>query len=204
MNAVLFYNFKTTGDVLFLVIDGEATPNRIINQERVIVLYKDEKIVGINILDFSEIVKIKGEGLLILPPRPLIDIINHILKNAGIETMSYIESSGFRIGYVLSCELHPDSDHLHICKVDVGTAHLDIVCGASNVRTGQKVVVAMPMTTMFDGSQILSSSLRGIKSEGMLCSFRELHLDNQLAIQGIVTLKENAPIGEDFFLYKGE
>jgi len=204
MNAVLFYNRKIIGDVLFLVIDAEATPTRIEKHDNVIALFKDDKLVGVNILEFSEIVKIKGEGLLILPPRQLIDIINHILKNIGIEKIDYIESSGFKIGHVLSCEEHPDSDHLHVCKVDVKTSVLDIVCGAANVQKGQKVVVAMPLTTMFDGSQIIPSALRGIKSEGMLCSLRELHLDTPTSPHGIMVLKEDAPIGEDFFLYKGE
>ncbi|MCX5775066.1 MAG: DUF4479 domain-containing protein [Firmicutes bacterium] len=204
MNAVLFYNRKIIGDVLFLVIDPEAIPTRVEKHDNVVALYKEEKLIGVNILEFSEIVKIKGEGLLILPPRQLVDIVNHILKNTGIEPIAYIESSGFRIGHVLACEAHPDSDHLHVCKVDVGSAVLDIVCGAANVKKGQKVVVAMPYTTMFDGSRIIPSALRGVKSEGMICSSRELHLEAPEGSHGIMTLKDDAPIGEDFFLYKGE
>ena len=54
-----------------------------------------------------------------------------------------LEVEGLTIGKVLECEMHPDSDHLHVCKVDVGTEVLNIVCGAPNVRVGLKVIVAL-------------------------------------------------------------
>ena len=114
--------------------------------------------------------------------------------------LEYINESGFKIGKVLTCEEHPESDHLHVLTVDIGNEILDIVCGAPNVEEGQKVVVATPYTTMFDGSEIIPSELRGIKSNGMLCSPRELHLENAPAKRGILVLEDDAEVGSDFFL----
>jgi tRNA-binding protein len=204
MKAHLFYDFRTLGDVLLIVIDLKTKPTRVEQIDNVVALYEQDRLVGVNIFAFSEIVKIKNTGLIILPPKPLIDVINHMLRNANLETLDEIGESGFRIGQVLSCEEHPDSDHLHVCKVDVGNAVLDIVCGAPNVVKGMKTVVAMPGTMMFDGSEIVPSELRGVASSGMLCSPRELHLDNAPQVRGLIVLESDAPVGHDFFKFIGE
>lgn len=79
-------------------------------------------------------------------------------------------------GRVLECEKHPDADKLNVCKVDVGDAVLQIVCGASNVRTGLDVVVATVGAVMPDGMVIKQAKLRGVESEGMICSAKEIGL----------------------------
>ena len=104
------------------------------------------------------------------------------------------------IGKVLECEMHPDSDHLHVCKVDVGTEVLNIVCGAPNVRKGLKVIVAL------DGAELPEKTIkrgviRGQESNGMLCSMMELGLEHKFLDEvdktGIHELPEDAPIGKD-------
>lgn len=203
MKAHLFYDFHVIGDVLLIIIDENQKPTRSVKKGNVVALYHDDALVGINVFEFSEIVKMKHQGLIILPPKQLIDVINHVLRNAGLETLDDVAESGFRIGQVLTCEEHPDSDHLHVCKVDVGNQQLDIVCGAPNVSQGAKVVVAMPGTMMFDGSLIVPSQLRGVPSSGMLCSPRELHLENAPQVRGLLLLDANAQVGDDFFQYLG-
>lgn len=98
------------------------------------------------------------------------------------------------VGHVVECENHPESDHLHVCKVDVGQeAVLDIVCGAPNVAKGQKVVVAPVGTTMPDGMVIKKAKLRGAPSHGMICSERELGLTDDHS--GIMVLPDDARPG---------
>ena len=110
------------------------------------------------------------------------------------------------IGKVLECSDHPDSDHLHICKVDVKDEVLDIVCGAPNVRKDLKVIVAKAGTTL-PGGTIKKGVIRGVESNGMLCSIAELGLENKFLkeedIKGIHELPEDAPIGEDAIKYLG-
>ncbi len=110
------------------------------------------------------------------------------------------------IGEVKECEKHPDSDHLHICKVDIGDKILQIVCGAPNVRVGLKVIVAVDGTKL-PGGEIKKSVIRGVESNGMLCAIAELGLDNKFLKEedksGIHELSAGAPIGEDAIKYMG-
>ena len=104
---------------------------------------------------------------------------------------------GIVIGHVLTCAPHPESDHLSVCTVDVGAAGdgtpLDIVCGAPNVAAGQKVPVAMVGVTLPDGLKIKKAKLRGVPSNGMICSERELDLSEDH--NGIMVLDAAAPAG---------
>ena len=79
-------------------------------------------------------------------------------------------------GHVLECEKHPDADKLNVCKVDIGTSVRQIVCGAANVRAGLDVVVATVGATMPNGMAIKPVKLRGVESEGMICSAGEIGL----------------------------
>lgn len=108
------------------------------------------------------------------------------------------------IGEVLECEDHPDSDHLHVCKVNVGNEVLNIVCGAPNVRKGLKVIVALDGAEL-PGGTIKKGVIRGQDSNGMLCSMLELGLEHKFADDvdktGIHELPLDAPIGEDPIKY---
>ena len=117
-----------------------------------------------------------------------------------------VEVSGLTIGKIIECEMHPDSDHLHICKVDVGNEVLQIVCGAPNARVGIKVIVALVGAVLPDGT-IKKGKLRGVESFGMLCSVEELGLEHKFLkpedIEGIAELGEDAVVGEDPIKYLG-
>ena len=92
-------------------------------------------------------------------------------------------------GRVLECEKHPDADKLNVCKVDIGTSIRQIVCGASNVREGLDVVVATIGATMPGGLAIKPVKLRGVESEGMICSASEIGLPD--IEDGILELDES-------------
>ena len=115
-----------------------------------------------------------------------------------------IDVTNLTIGLVEQCEEHPDSDHLHICKVNVGNEILDIVCGAPNVRKGLKVIVALPGAKL-PGGTIKKGVIRGQESNGMLCSMLELGIESKYVDEidktGIHELPEDAPIGEDPIKY---
>lgn len=120
---------------------------------------------------------------------------------AGIEVEDVIEQSGgtnLVIGHVLTCEDHPDSDHLHITTVDTGEGVRQIICGAPNVAAGQKVIVALPGARL-PGGQIKSGKIRGVVSDGMICSLSELGVDkhslSEEQLAGIEILPEDAPVG---------
>ena len=110
------------------------------------------------------------------------------------------------IGKVLECVNHPDSDHLHVCRVDVGTEVLQIVCGAPNCRKGLKVIVALSGAKL-PGGEIKKGMIRGVESNGMMCSKAELGLDSKFLTEedksGIHELGEDAIVGEDPIKYMG-
>lgn len=116
------------------------------------------------------------------------------------EASKLINCTNLTVGEVLECIDHPDSDHLHVCKVDVGSEVLDIVCGAPNVRKGLKVIVALPGAKL-PGGEIKKGIIRGQVSNGMLCSIAELGLDNKFLTDkdknGIHELPYETAVGTD-------
>ena len=120
---------------------------------------------------------------------------------------NFINATGLVIGEVKTCVEHPDSDHLHVCTVDVGNEVLNIVCGAPNVRTGLKVIVALPGAVLPGDFKIKKGNIRGVESNGMLCSLAELGLESKFLTDtdknGIHELGEDAIVGEDPIKYLG-
>ena len=105
---------------------------------------------------------------------------------------------GIVVGHVLTCEPHPNSDHMHVTTVDLGAdAPVQIVCGAPNVAAGQKVMVATLGTTLYDGDKeftIKKSKLRGIESVGMICAEDEIGVGT--SHDGIIVLPEDSRVGQ--------
>lgn len=131
-------------------------------------------------------------------------IVAKILTSIGLEvgTVETVETirgglKGLVVGEVLTCEPHPNSDHLHITKVNIGEGEpLPIVCGAPNVAAGQKVIVATIGTVLYDGDQsftIKKGKLRGEDSWGMICAEDEIGVGTDHA--GIIVLPADTPVG---------
>ena len=132
------------------------------------------------------------------------ETVAKILTSIGLEVGTVEEKESIRgglkglvVGEVLTCEPHPNSDHLHITKVNVGGAEpLPIVCGAPNVAAGQKVIVATIGTVLYDGDQsftIKKGKLRGEDSFGMICAEDEIGVGTDHA--GIIVLPADTPVG---------
>ncbi|MCX8007425.1 MAG: phenylalanine--tRNA ligase subunit beta [Coriobacteriia bacterium] len=109
---------------------------------------------------------------------------------------------GVVIGRVLRKEQHPNADKLSYCQVDVGTAEpLRIVCGATNFSEGDKVPVALVGATLPSGLTIKRAKLRGLESEGMMCSASELGVGSDAS--GLLVLPDDAPVGAPYAEYAG-
>ena len=118
------------------------------------------------------------------------------LTGTGVEAVEKTGASfdGVVVGYVETCEQHPDSDHMHVTTVNVGADEpVQIVCGAPNIAAGIKVPVATIGTVMPGDFKIKKSKLRGVTSCGMCCSQRELGIGGDH--EGIWILPEDAPVG---------
>ena len=128
-----------------------------------------------------------------------------VLTSCGLEVDSLEEVqtikgglNGLYVGKVLTCEMHPNSDHLHITTVDLGKGEpQQIVCGAPNVAAGQKVIVADLGCVLYDGDKefvIKKSKLRGVESNGMICAEDEIGVGT--SHDGIIVLPEDALVGQ--------
>src|SRR5574344_1143902 len=105
--------------------------------------------------------------------------ISKKITSAGIEVNSFkslANATNLVIGHIIQCDKHPESDHLHINKVDIGTDILDVVCGAPNCRNGLKVIVAK-VGAQLPEKKIEKSVIRGQESQGMLCALNEIGVD---------------------------
>lgn len=130
------------------------------------------------------------------------------ITKAGINVEAVISNKidNLVIGEVVDCIDHPDSDHLHICQVNIGNEIKQIVCGASNVRKGIKVIVALPGAILPGNFEIKKSKIRNAESNGMICALFELGLEDkneETYNKGIYELDDDAPVGEDPLKYLG-
>ena len=135
-----------------------------------------------------------------LTPQQVCDALTSTgLEVDALEEVQSIKGGlkGLYVGKVLTCEMHPDSDHLHVTTVDLGKGKpQQIVCGAPNVAAGQKVIVADLGCVLYDGDKefvIKKSKLRGIESLGMICAEDEIGIGT--SHDGIIVLSEDAVVG---------
>ncbi|WP_440896049.1 phenylalanine--tRNA ligase subunit beta [Amphibacillus sp. Q70] len=141
-----------------------------------------------------------------------VDLDNHtpeelasMITKAGIEVdgISYVadKSTNVVVGYVISCEQHPNADKLKVCQVEVGDETLQIVCGAPNVASGQKVAVAKPGAVLPGDFKIKKAKLRGLESQGMICSLQELGVAEEYVPkdiqEGIYVFPADVEVGVD-------
>src|SRR6478672_1910820 len=136
-----------------------------------------------------------------------VDQIARTLNAIGLEVEGIdnpVEKlAGFRVAKVLTAERHPDADKLQVLTVDAGDGEpLQVVCGAPNARAGMKGVLGLPGAKVpANGMELRKSAIRGVESNGMMCSSRELELGDEH--DGIIELPADAPVGAAFADYAG-
>lgn len=176
---IFAYNKEHVGDVLFVIAaDDKGQENHVERKGNIARVSADEQVVAWNIFEASTILgTIDGSGQVELTDEQLAKL-NQELTAAGFsETLAVDHEPKIVVGFVKSCKKHPDSDHLSITQTEVDNGEvLQIVCGAPNIKAGQKVVVAKPGAMMPDGLMIWPGVLRGVESFGMICSASELRL----------------------------
>ncbi|MGL5020832.1 MAG: YtpR family tRNA-binding protein [Mycoplasmatales bacterium] len=147
---------------------------------------ENNKIVGMNIFN------VEGFNTGIVNQK---DLSKDILDEFELSD----NSAPFVFGYTKKVEPHPDSDKLQVCLVDLGFEEIKIVCGASNCVQDKKVVVARAGAVMPNGMSILPSKVKGVESNGMMCSFKELGITTVDA-SGIILLDGNDQLGSEVII----
>lgn len=199
---IFAYNKEHVGDVLLVILEDTKDIKRQVErkgQVARIVAEETGKTLGWNIFEVSSLFDLNGSGQVFLSEEE-VAILNDLMEKEGFTERLQVSSTPvFVVAEILEMVDHPDSDHLHICQVEVGQeAPVQIVCGAPNAALGLKTVAALPGAMMPDGNLIFTGQLRGVDSYGMLCSARELHLPNAPQVRGIIELDADCVAGEAF------
>ncbi|CAK1231923.1 YtpR family tRNA-binding protein [Fructobacillus fructosus] len=197
------FNPAATGDVLMLTFAPSTGHQEVDTKGNVTVVKKPENgdVVAINLANLAQELGLSTNksGQVFLTEKQ-VDLINQELAKVGIDFKINTDPSKLVIGVVEEMTEHPDSDHLHVTKVDVGeNDRLQIVSGSPNMATGIKVVVAQPGAMMPSGEIIWPGALRGVPSAGMIVSGRELQLAGAPDKPGALVLPDDfGSIGEVF------
>lgn len=195
-------NQKSFPNTLFVILKGDGkTQTSKTSGEITKLTDENGQTNGYNFENVNQVIDLsnKKDGQVFLN-QDEVNALNKALETAGFEPeLVYSDRPTLVYGFVKTCVVHPDSDHLHITTVDVGTGvDQQIVCGAKNIDAGETVVAALPGTLMPDGSQIWPGELRGVESYGMICSARELDLKGAPDKPGILELPATFKVGDAF------
>lgn len=199
---IFTYNREHVGDTLMVIVkDSQGAKLDVDRRGQVarVYLQDSKETVAWNIFEVSSLIAIEGVGQVTLSDQ-VIKILNAELLKEGFEDslVNNIEPT-FVVAQIKEMIDHPDSDHLHICQVEINDGKtVQIVCGAPNASVGLKTVAALPGAMMPNGSLIFPGKLRGEDSFGMLCSARELALPNAPQVRGIIELSDQVIVGESF------
>lgn len=198
----IFYNKEGVGDIFLISLKPVNQVNFTYEKkDDVVKIVNSEtgETAGFNLFNASNYVSFTVTKGLVDLTEELVAKLNEIINSHGFtDQLTADLSPKFVVGYVKEKEKHPQADKLSVCKVDVGTEILQIVCGAPNVDAGQKVVVAKIGAVMPSGLVIQPAELRGISSQGMICSARELALPNAPEKKGILVLEDTYTVGTEF------
>lgn len=204
------YTPKTTGDVLIAILAPDVDKNlqKVEIKNNIARIFNSEtnETIGLNFWKVSELLPdLKGEGQVYLSQADA-DALNAALSTAGFDIVLSENPSQLRVGYIDEMVEHPDSDHLHITQVIVdNNEKLQIVCGSPNISEHIKVVVAKPGTMMPSGALIWPGALRGVESNGMIASGRELRIPGAPNKPGALILDDDfAEIGDVFDFDKAQ
>ncbi|WP_225744384.1 YtpR family tRNA-binding protein [Marinilactibacillus sp. Marseille-P9653] len=198
------YNNKGLNDILMVQLSKCTIDNQRAERKgniTKIVSMDQGETVGFNFFELSELFSIDTNGPVTLSSEQ-VSVLNKQIKQNGWEDELVADTSPkLVVGYVKECVPMEDSDHLNITQTEIDNGEIvQIVCGASNIEQGQKVVVAKPGAVMPDGLVIWPGELRGTKSSGMICSAKELGLEQ--TSKGILVLEDTEEIGRTFELTK--
>ena len=193
----LFYNHENVGDVLFIVIDPLAYPDRTVRQGEVAALYKGDELVGINLFGFGKTAKIKAAGMIVAPEDVLIDVINAKLENAGLAKLPYTRKTGYTVAEVTAMEEHPLDERCNIVTLTDGEKTLSTVSRYQNISVGSRVVTVGDGVMKFDGTVFQKKVVKNIPIECELCSAADLKIGEEFKEAFLV---DELPAGADFFL----
>lgn len=196
-----FYNRAAIGDILIVVMNPEARVDHKKELGNIVALY-DEKdtLVGINIFNIGEVMKIKVNGVIMIPDEKMLEIINNLLTKEGLEALPALTESGYKVALVTKVEEHPLDEKAQILELSCGDDKYETVSSYPNVKVGSKVVVATDGTILYDGSLFHKAIIRNINNDVLVASAPELRIEGNANEAFLLDDEPSFKEGEDFFL----
>ncbi|MFD1484146.1 YtpR family tRNA-binding protein [Lacticaseibacillus baoqingensis] len=195
------YNAPALADTLIAVLGPDQATQTSQQHGDIVGIYgADGQAIGFNFFNLHQwLPDFDGNGAVVLTKAQR-ETLNQAIQAAGLKgALPLTSTPRIVIGKIVEFADHPDSDHLHVTKVDLGLEGVkQIVCGAPNAALGQTVVAALPGAMMPDGKLIWPGKLRGVDSYGMLCAARELALPDAPQARGILIMPDDLKAGTPF------
>ena len=191
----MYYSYKGIGDVVIILFDNAKNPTRFEKRHRVTVIYNNEEIIGYNIFDIKEIIKIRNEGMIYYPSPTLVSIINSILKNEKLPLIDVKKESGYVIGNIQ--EVSKFDNEKYLVKVFLNDDCLYAIVKERLLNVNDKVVVAKEGTFLNNGELVKATHINDKVISAHVCTGTELGIKDE---RDILVLDNDAKTGEDFFL----
>ncbi|MFD1126086.1 YtpR family tRNA-binding protein [Lentilactobacillus raoultii] len=204
------YNPKNTGDTMVIILNQNVKDQKTVIHDDIVRIYdpKNNQTLGYNFLHASQVLpEITRQNGQVDLSATQVKKLNQTLAAADFPTdLQQDKTARFVVGYVKSMTDHPHSNHLKITQTTVDHQQdLQIVSGSPNMRAGIKVVVAKVGAMMPNGLIIWPGKLRGVESDGMICSGRELQIPNAPQVPGALVLPDDYQnVGEPFDFKKAQ
>lgn len=194
-NYALHYSYKNIGDVILVIFDNAKSATRSERKDKVTAIYHDDEIIGYNIFDVKEIVKIKNEGMIFLPSEGLISVINSILTNEGFESLELKENSGYFTAEVADA-IELDDNKLFVTAF-LGNECVNGIIKNASLQTGDKIVVATVGTYLSNGEVVKMGNMDGTLLNAHICTNKDLGIKEDE--DKVLLLDKDIEIGKDFF-----
>ena len=188
-NYSIYYSYKNIGDVIIIVFDNEKKATKDVRSGRVVSIYHDEELIGYNIFDVKDIIKIKGDGLIYFPSPELIGVINSILRNEKLPTLDYVIESGYYVAEVIDKKQN-------IYKLSLGKEEVYSE-NKADLKIGDKVVIVKSGKIMRDGKTICTYSVNGVEVTAHICTNNDLSI---MENDEPFIIDEDIENGKDFFM----
>lgn len=191
----MYYSYKSIGDVLIIIFNNSLPMTKSERVGHVEVIYHDSEIIGYNIFDIKEIVKIKNEGMIYYPSETFLNIINSILINAHLSPLEKKDKSGYLVSEITDIKVLEKKRSLITLRTEKET--FKSVTSDSTLEVGDKVVVAIIDTFLNNGEIIKEMDVDGARITAHICTNYELGIKE--GEERILLLDKDETIGEDFY-----